>query len=113
MPSDQLPDTLPNDVNEKLRVRDDGGGAFKKNSMHHFGRSLGVFSPCPAPSGFEGMRTTEDSIVDFVHEATESLEPAGEPAALSDDQGALSYATAATRCRSRYTLQMPLIRVST
>jgi hypothetical protein len=81
-----LSDTLPNDVNEKLRVRDDTRGAFKKNSMHNFGRSpSGELSPYyPAPSGFEVERrsgkTTDGSIVGFLHEATDSLEPAGEAA---------------------------------
>jgi hypothetical protein len=37
----------------------------------------------------------------------------GQTGSLSDNQArCLSYATAALRCRSRYTLQIPLIRAS-
>jgi hypothetical protein len=44
---------------------------------------------------------TAATIVRFRAEATDSLEPT------------FAYATADMRCRSKYTLQMPLIRVST
>jgi hypothetical protein len=36
MPSDQLPDTLPDDVDEQLLVWDDAGGVFKKERVHNF-----------------------------------------------------------------------------